>query len=245
MNKKVLITGGNSGIGIAAAQRFINEGWDVAIAGRNAHKLEEAQKQLDGKVATFLADATDLIRTKAMLEAVGKEWGKLDALVLNAGGASMLPFNAVDENTFDYITDLNYKSPFFTIQYALPYLNDGASIIFTTSIANVKGMEGLAVYSAAKAAVRSLTRSLAAELKERDIRVNSVSPGPIDTPIFGKMGLPEEQIDGAKQQFGSMVPLGRLGLPEEVAGAIYYLSSPEASYITGTELAVDGGMSQL
>lgn len=245
MKKHVLITGGNSGIGIATAQRFLDEGWKVSIAGRSKEKLEKAKEVLNGEVSIYVADATDLTKTKQILEESSNENGKLDALVLNAGGASMLPFTMVEEKIFDYTNDLNYKSPFFTVQYALPVLNEGASIVFTTSIANVKGIEGVSVYSAAKAALRSLTRTLATELKGSGIRVNSVSPGPIDTPIFNKMGLPEEQVDGAKQQFSSMVPLGRLGKPEEIAGAIYYLSSNDAAFITGSEIAVDGGMSQL
>jgi NAD(P)-dependent dehydrogenase (short-subunit alcohol dehydrogenase family) len=174
-----------------------------------------------------------------------KTGGTSYVLFINAGLAAFAPIEATSEEMFDRIMDVDFKGAYFTIQKAIPYLNDGASIILTTSGANVLGMPGSSVYAASKAALRSLARTLSAELTGRGIRVNAVSPGPIETPIFGRMGLSAEEIEGFGQNIMQQVPMKRLGQPEEIAKAVLFLASSDSSYVLGTELVVDGGMTQL
>jgi NAD(P)-dependent dehydrogenase (short-subunit alcohol dehydrogenase family) len=243
--KVAVVTGGNSGIGLAAAKRLKDEGARVAISGRSKKTLDEAVKILGKDAFAVQSDVAKLSEIDKLFAAVNEKFGKIDVLFVNAGVAKFVPLNAVTEEHFDEIFDIDAKGAYFTIQKALPYLNDGASIILNTSVAGQKGLANGTVYSATKAALRSFARSVAAELVGRNIRVNAVAPGPIETPIFGRTGLSKEQVDELAKSIVSMVPMKRLGQPEEVAGVVAFLASPDASYITGVEINVDGGMGQL
>lgn len=243
--KVAVVTGGNSGIGLAAAKRLKDEGARVAISGRSKKTLDEALKILGKDALAVQADVAKLGEIDKLFAAVSEKFGKIDVLFVNAGVAKFVPLNAVTEEHYDEIFDIDAKGAYFTIQKALPYLNDGASIVLNTSVAGQKGLANGTVYSATKAALRSFARSVAAELVGRNIRVNAVAPGPIETPIFGRTGLSKEQIDEFAKSIVSMVPMKRLGQPEEVAGVVAFLASPDASYITGVEINVDGGMGQL
>jgi NAD(P)-dependent dehydrogenase (short-subunit alcohol dehydrogenase family) len=243
--KVAVVTGGNSGIGLAAAKRLKDEGARVAVSGRSKKTLDDAVKVLGKDALAVQADVAKLGEIDRLFAAVSEKFGKIDVLFVNAGVAKFVPLNAVTEEHFDEIFDIDAKGAYFTIQKALPYLNDGASIILNTSVAGQKGLANGTVYSATKAALRSFARSVAAELVGRNIRVNAVAPGPIETPIFGRTGLSKEQIDEFAKSIVSMVPMKRLGKPEEVAAVVAFLASPDASYITGVEINVDGGMGQL
>ncbi len=243
--KVAVVTGGNSGIGLAAAKRLKDEGARVAISGRSKKTLDEAVKILGKDALAVQSDVAKLGEIDKLFAAVSEKFGKIDVLFVNAGVAKFVPLNAVTEEHYDEIFDIDAKGAYFTIQKALPYLNDGASIILNTSVAGQKGLANGTVYSATKAALRSFARSVAAELVGRNIRVNAVAPGPIETPIFGRTGLSKEAISDFEKAIVSMVPMKRLGQPEEVAGVVAFLASPDASYITGVEINVDGGMGQL
>jgi NAD(P)-dependent dehydrogenase (short-subunit alcohol dehydrogenase family) len=243
--KVAVVTGGNSGIGLASAKRLQDEGARVAIAGRSQKTLDEAVKALGNGVLAIQADVSKLEDIDKIYAAVAKKFGKIDVLFVNAGIAKFAPFDQTPEALYDDVVDTNAKGAYFTIQKAIPHLNDGASIIVNTSVAGIKGTENTSVYSSTKAALRSLARTAAAELAGRNIRVNAVAPGPIITPIFGRTGLPQEAVDAFAKEVVGKVPLKRFGQPEEVAGAVAFLASSDASYITGVELNVDGGMGQI
>lgn len=243
--KVAVVTGGNSGIGLASAKRLLEEGARVAIAGRSQKTLDEAAKTLGKDVLAIQADVSKLEDIDKIYAAVEKKFGKIDVLFVNAGVAKFAPLSQTTEAIYDENFSTNVKGAYFTIQKAIPHLNDGASIILNTSVAGIKGTPGTSAYSATKAALRSLARTTAAELADRGIRVNAVAPGPIVTPIFGRTGLPQEAIDDFVKNVGGSVPMKRLGQPEEVAGAVAFLASSDASYITGEELHVDGGMGQI
>ena len=243
--KVALVTGGNSGIGLATAKRFADEGAKVAISGRSKKTLDEAVKTIGNGVLAVQADVSRLADVDKLYAEVGQKFGKIDVLFVNAGVAKFAPLAETSESTYDEQFDINIKGAYFTIQKALPLLNDGASIILNTSVADSKGTANTSAYSATKAALRSLARTAAAELAERGIRVNTVAPGPIVTPIFGRTGLPQEAVDEFAKEVVSKVPMKRFGQPEEVAGAVAFLASQDASYITGVELNVDGGMGQI
>ena len=243
--KIAVVTGGNSGIGLATAQRFLEEGAKVAISGRNEKTLAEALKKLGKDVLAVRADTAHLDEVERFLREVDKKLGKIDVLFVNAGVAKFAPLTETPESLFDEQFDINIKGAYFTIQKAVPYLNDGASIILNTSVAGSTGTPGTSAYSATKAALRSLARTAAAELAERNIRVNAVAPGPIITPIFGRTGLPQQAIDDWAKDLVSQVPMKRFGQPEEVAGVVAFLASRDSSYITGVEINVDGGLGQL
>jgi NAD(P)-dependent dehydrogenase (short-subunit alcohol dehydrogenase family) len=243
--KVAVITGGNSGIGLATAQAFIQEGAKVSIFGRNAQTLDEAAKALGEKAIAVQGDVTNQENLETLFTTTQNAFGKVDVLFINAGVAQFAPIEATTEEIFDHIMDVDLKGAYFTIQKALPYLNDGASIILTTSGSNMMGMPNTSVYAASKAALRSLARTLSAELIGRGIRVNAVSPGPIETPIYGRMGMSQEQIDGMGQSIIQQVPMRRFGKSEEVASAVLFLASSDSSYVLGTELVVDGGLTQI
>lgn len=243
--KVAVITGGNSGIGLATAKRFVEEGAQVVITGRREKELKEAAASIARNVTTFTGDVTRLEDLDRLYAVVKERHGHIDVLFVNAGWGEVAPLLVASEAHFDKTFDLNAKGQFFTIQKALPLFKDGGSIILNSSVANVMGLPAFGVYSASKAAVRSFARSWTVELKDRKIRVNAVSPGPIDTEALAKAGLTPEQVEQAAAQFVTQVPLGRRGRPEEIAAAVAFLASDEASYIAGVELAVDGGMAQV
>jgi NAD(P)-dependent dehydrogenase (short-subunit alcohol dehydrogenase family) len=242
--KTVLITGGTSGMGLATAKLLVENGARVMVTGRTAATIKSAQAELGANAIAVHSDAASLIDIAALALRVKETYGKLDVLFVNAGLGRPTPLENMTEELYDEMLDLNAKGPFFTVQAMVPLMEPGGAIVLNTSIANVKGMPTLSAYGAAKAALRSLARSLAAELLPRGIRVNAVSPGPIDTPIMGKSGMPQEAVDGFKEHILAMVPMKRFGASEEIAKAVAFLAF-EATFTTGAELPVDGGASQL
>jgi NAD(P)-dependent dehydrogenase (short-subunit alcohol dehydrogenase family) len=244
-NKVAVITGGNSGIGLATAQAFIQEGATVVIVGRNQQALDEAVQTLGGKATALQADVANLADLDRLYATINDQIGMIDIIVVNAGVAPARPVTQVDEAHFDQIMDINVKGAYFTVQKALPMLNHGAAVVLIASAATISGLPGLSVYNASKAALRSLARTFSAELVDRGIRVNTLSPGPIETPIFGKMDLPAEVMAQMGESILSKVPMKRMGKPEEMAKAIVFLASEDSSYVLGTELFADGGMYQI
>jgi len=244
-NKVAVITGGNSGIGLAIANSFNEEGAELALFGRNEKTLNQAASTIGNGTIVVQGDVTNLSDLDKLFDEVKSKHGKIDTLVVNAGGGKFMPIENVDEELFDEISNTNFKGAYFTIQKALPLLKEGSTVILVSSVANVKGIAGMTVYSATKAAVRSLARTLAAELAPRGIRVNSLSPGPIDTPIFDRLGIPENDVDKTKEQFSSMVPLQRLADASEMASVALFLASQDSSYVTGADIAADGGLAQV
>lgn len=243
--KVAVVTGGNSGIGLATAKRFQQEGARVAISGRSKKTLHEAVRTIGNGVLAIQADVAKLTDLDKLFTEVSQKLGKIDVLFVNAGVAKFGSIAETSESTYVEQFDINIKGAYFTIQKALPLLNDGASIILNTSVADIKGNIGTSAYSATKAALRSLARTAAAELVGRGIRVNAVAPGPIVTPIFGRTGLSQEGIDEFAKQILAKVPMKRFGQPEEVATTVVFLASQDASYITGVEINVDGGVGQI
>ena len=243
--KVAVITGGSTGMGLATAKRFVGEGMDhVFITGRRQDALEAAVAQIGEKVTGVPGDVASLNDLHHLYESVDKYGRKLDVVFANAGISQIAPLGTVDEKFYDLHFDANVKGLFFTVQKALPQLNDGASIILNASIATIKGFSGISVYSATKAAVRSFARTWTNELRDRRIRVNAISPGHIDTPIF-EGWQQGEALMRLKEDLAKNVPLGRLGDPDEIAKAVAFLASDEASYISGIELFVDGGIAQI
>lgn len=243
--KVAVVTGGNSGIGLATAKRLQQEGARVAISGRSTNTLDEAVKMIGNGVVAVRADVANLADLDNLYAVVSEKLGRIDVLFVNAGVAKFALLAETSENTYDEQFDINIKGAYFTIKKALPLLNDGASIILNTSVADSTGTAGTSAYAASKAALRSLARTAAAELAGRGIRVNTVAPGPIVTPIFGRTGLPQGAVDEFKKEIVAKVPMKRFGQPEEVAGAVAFLASQDASYITGVEINVDGGLGQI
>ncbi|MEM1322778.1 MAG: SDR family oxidoreductase [Bacteroidota bacterium] len=243
--KVAVITGGNSGIGLSSAQLFKAEGATVVINARNEKRLAETREQLGDAFDIVQLDVSKVSEIDQVFQQIGGKHGKIDVLFLNAGVAPFIPLEAYDENTYDHLFNVNVKGVFFSVQKALPYLSEGASVIITTSVVNQMGMPASSAYAATKAAVRSLAQSLSAELLPRGIRVNALSPGPIETPIFGKMGMNDEQIQEMAGGILQQVPMGRFGSSDEVAKAALFFASDDSSYVVGAELEVDGGMATL
>lgn len=243
--KIALVTGGSSGIGLATAKLLHQEGARLAISGRGSQALAAAGAEIGPDTLTVSADISNPDDLDALFTKVLRAFGKIDILFANAGVAKFAPIADTTEALFDEVLDINLKGTFFTIQKSLAYLNDGASIVVNTTFADRVGLPGSSVYAASKAALRSLVRVAAAELVGRGIRVNAVSPGPIATPIFGKLGMAKEAVDELAGAILSRVPMKRLGHGEDVANAVAFLASPQASYITGVELNVDGGAGQV
>jgi len=241
--KVAVITGGSSGIGLATAKLFRDEGAKVIITGRNQEQLDSAANELG--VTGIRSDSSVLSDITNLYEQVKDKFGKIDILFLNAGIAPFAPLEHVNEEHFDSIMNTNVKGLYFGVQKALPFLNDNASIMLTSSIANQLGWPGTTVYAASKAAVRSFARTMSAELVGKGIRVNIISPGPIETPIFNKTGMSEEQIAGMKDQITQTHPMKRFGKPGEIATAALFLASEDSSYMLGAEITVDGGLTQL
>ena len=244
--KVAVITGGNSGIGLATAQRFATEGAYIFITGRRQSELDAAVK-LIGKNSTTAVqgDFSNLADLDRLYATVKEQKGHIDILFANAGVGELVPLGAITEAHFDKTFRINVKGLLFTVQKALPLFQDGGSIILNASIAASKGVEASSVYNATKAAIRSFARTWTVELKHRKIRVNAISPGPIDTPGFNGLAQSEEQIEQFKTSIVSTVPMGRMGSPDEVAKAASFLASDDSSYVTGIELFVDGGMAQI
>jgi len=240
-----VITGGNSGIGLATAQRLAAEGAYVFITGRRQSELDLAARQIGKNVTGVQGDVSKLADLDRLYATVKQEKGQIDILFANAGAGEIAALGAISEEHFDKAFNINVKGLLFTVQKALPLFQDGGSIILNASITASKGMEAFSVYSATKAAVRSFARCWTVDLKARKIRVNAISPGPIDTPGYGNLGLSKEQEEQVKKNVVGSVPMGRMGSADEIAKAVLFLASDDSSYITGTELFVDGGMAQI
>jgi NAD(P)-dependent dehydrogenase (short-subunit alcohol dehydrogenase family) len=243
--KRTLITGGTSGIGLETARQFLEEGARVAITGTNPATLESAHKELGNDVLAIRADAGNVAGQQAVAEAIRQGFGGLDILFVNAGVADFRPVEQWDEAGFDRSIAINLKGPFFLVQALLPILANPASIVLNTSINARIGMPNSSVYAATKAGLISLARTLSGELIQRGIRVNAVSPGPISTPIYGKLGLSEADLKATTATIQNQIPAGRFGNPSEIAKAVVFLASDESAFTVGSELVIDGGMSNL
>jgi NAD(P)-dependent dehydrogenase (short-subunit alcohol dehydrogenase family) len=242
--KKVVIIGGTSGMGLATAKMLLDGGARVVVTGRSKEGLESAQKELGNDAIVVSSDARSLTDLDALASRVKAEFDTIDLLFVNAGFSIRAPLESMTEAVYDEMFNLNAKGPLFVMQKLTPLINRGGSIVLTTSIANVKGMPGNATYGAAKAALRSFARTLAVELLPREIRVNAVTPGPIDTPILGKVFTNKDEAAQMREKIIGMIPMKRWGKSEEIAKAVLFLAF-DATFTTGAELPVDGGWSQL
>ena len=240
--KTAVITGANSGIGLATAHEFYAQGAKVFITGRKSAAIKEAAESIGKEVVAIRADQSDLGDTDELVQTVKEQAGQVDVLFINAGVAKFLPIDAIDEKTFDEMMDINFKGAFFTLQKFLPILKDGASVIFLSSISSTVAMQGSSVYSASKAALSILAKVAANELAHRKIRVNIVSPGPINTPIFEKMGLPEEQLTAFASSIQEKIPLKKFGEAQDIGKLVSFLASEESTFITGSDYIIDGGL---
>jgi len=240
--KRALITGGTTGIGLATAKEFLAEGARLVITGANPKNLEAAKQELDGKAAVIASDAGDIAAQEILANAVRNELGGLDVFFANAGVVEMRPLEAWDEKAFDRSFNINFKGTFFLIQKLLPLFANPASIVLNTSINAHIGMPNTSVYGATKAALLSLARTLSGELIGRGIRVNAVSPGPINTPLYSKLGLSEAELKAVSTSLAKQVPAGRFGNAREIAKAVVFLASDEAPFTVGSELLVTGGL---
>lgn len=244
-DKRALITGGTSGIGLETARQFLKEGARLAITGKNPSTLEAARKELGSDVLVIPSDASDVTAQKAVAESVQQRFGALDILFVNAGIAELLPVDRWSEAAFDRSFAINVKGPFFLIQALLPVFANPASIVLNASVNAHIGMPNTTVYGASKAALLSLARTLSGEFISRGIRVNAVSPGPIATPLYSKLGLSEADLKTVSTSVVNLVPAGRFGSPREIAHAVVFLASDESAFTVGSELLIDGGMSNI
>ncbi|MEQ5776889.1 glucose 1-dehydrogenase [Thalassospira sp. NFXS8] len=242
--KVALVTGGSTGIGLASAQELAQQGARVFITGRREEELNAAVRTIGANATGIRADAANNQDLDALYAQIAKSAGKLDILFANAGGGDMLPLGAITEEQFDRIFGTNVRGVLFTVQKALPLLTKGASVILTSSTTSIKGTENFSVYSASKAAVRNFARSWALDLKDRQIRVNAISPGPVRTPGLGGL-VPDDARQGLYDSLAALVPLGRLGEPEEIGKVVAFLASDAASFVNGIEMFVDGGQAQV
>jgi NAD(P)-dependent dehydrogenase (short-subunit alcohol dehydrogenase family) len=243
--KVAVITGGNSGIGLATAKQFVAEGAKVVITGRRQTELDVAVKEIGGNITGVQGDVSNLADLDGLYNVVKQKHGHIDVLFANAGVGELAPLGQITEVHFDKMFDINVRGLLFTVQKSLPLFRDGGSIILNASIASIRGNAAFSVYSATKAAVRSFARTWTTDLKARKIRVNALSPGPIDTPIFDGMAVSQAEVDQIKEGFASTVPLGRMGSVDEIAKAALFLASDDSSFVTGIELFVDGGKAQV
>ena len=243
--KTALITGGTTGIGLETAKLFQTEGARIAFTGQNQERLNEAAQKLGSEAYAIRANMQSLADIEAMALQVKEQLGGLDVLFVNAGITKSASLAEVDEAHIDEQMGINFKGTFFTIQKVVPFIRDQGSIVLTTSCLNQMGMPGMSIYAASKAALRSLAQTLSAELTERGIRINAVSPGPIETPLYGKLALPQEALQQMAGQLVEKVPMRRFGQPEEVARAALFLASEDSSFMLGEELVVDGGWAEI
>jgi NAD(P)-dependent dehydrogenase (short-subunit alcohol dehydrogenase family) len=243
--KVAVITGGNSGMGLATAQRFAAEGAYVFITGRRQAELDLAIKLIGRNVTGVQGDVSNLSDLDRLYATVKEKKGKIDVLFANAGAGEYAALGSITEEHFDKIFAINVRGLLFSVQKALPFFQDGGSIILNASIASIKGMPAFSVYSASKAAVRSFARGWTADLKDRKIRVNTLSPGPIDTPILSGLASTEKELAQLKSNLAGQVPMGRMGTSDEIAKVALFLASDDSSFVTGIELFVDGGMAQI
>jgi NAD(P)-dependent dehydrogenase (short-subunit alcohol dehydrogenase family) len=243
--KIAVVTGGNSGIGLATAKRFVAEGAFVYITGRRQANLDSAVKEIGSNVVAVQGDVSSLDDLDRLFDQIKRERGKVDVLFANAGSGEFAPLGSYTERHFDAGFNTNVKGLVFTVQKALPLMTEGATIVLNASIASSKGLPNTGVYNATKAAVRSFARTWTTELKERKIRVNVISPGPIDTPGNANLPLDRETVKQLKAQMVAAVPLGRMGQSDEIAKAVVFLASDDSSFVAGVELFVDGGMIQV
>jgi NAD(P)-dependent dehydrogenase (short-subunit alcohol dehydrogenase family) len=243
--KIAVITGGNSGIGFATAERFVAEGAYVFITGRRQPELDAAVRKIGKNVTAVQGDVSNLADLDKLYSVVKKEKGRVDILFANAGGGEFAPLGSITEAHYDKTFNANVKGLLFTVQKALPLFTAGGAVILNASIVSIKGMANFSVYSATKAAVRSFARTWTVDLKSRKIRVNVVSPGPIDTPGVATLLPTPEEVAQFKVGMASMVPLGRVGTSDEIAKAVVFLASDDSSFVAGIELFVDGGMAQI
>jgi len=243
--KRALITGGTTGIGLETARHFLKEGARVAITGKNPATLEAAQKELGSDVLVIASDAGQVADQKTVADALRKAFGSLDILFINAGIAELLPIEKWDEAAFDRVFAINVKGPYFLIQSLLPLFANPASIVLNASVNAHIGMPTSSVYGASKAALLSFSRTLSGELISRGIRLNAVSPGPIATPLYGKLGMSEADLKTVSASIQGQVPAGRFGNASEIAQAVVFLASDESAYTVGAEIQIDGGMGTL
>jgi NAD(P)-dependent dehydrogenase (short-subunit alcohol dehydrogenase family) len=243
--KVAVITGGSSGMGLATAKLFVKEGAYVYITGRRQKELDEAAREISKNVTAVQGDVANLADLDRLYAVIKEKHGRMDIVFANAGAGELVPLGQITEQHFDKLFNINVKGLLFTVQKALPLMRDGGSIILNGSIAGYTGTEAFSVYSATKAAVRSFARSWTNDLKARKIRVNTLSPGPVDTPIFNSIGVTQDEVEKVKQGFAAQVPLGRMGRPEEIASVALFLASDDSSFVTGIDLTVDGGMAQV
>jgi NAD(P)-dependent dehydrogenase (short-subunit alcohol dehydrogenase family) len=240
-DKVAVITGGTTGIGLATAKLYADEGAKVVITGRNEATLKAAEREVNSGTVVLKSDTSKQEEIGKLAKAVKERFGKVDILFVNAGIAKFAPIDQVNEQFFEDQFAVNVKGAYFTIQSFLPLLAKGSSIILNASVAASRGTENTSVYSATKAALRSFGRTLATELAPRGIRVNTISPGPVETPIFGKLGMSAEEVKGVQSEFSQNVALKRMGTPEEIGTVAVFLGSNDSSFMTGAELLVDGG----